>query len=263
MQLEVITEEPESNKRSTPILFVHGFWHAAWCWSEHFLPEFAQNGYVSCALSLRGHGKSRGPRKITWITLADFLEDVGQVIDQFESPPILVGHSMGGMIIQKYLESHRVPAVVLLASAPPHGSINAVFQMITRYPLVFLKSNLSLSPYYIVAEPSRYRDIMFSKNLPEERLLEYHSRLIDDSCRALLDMTILDLPRPRKIDPPPMLVLGGADDMLVSSREVEKTARTYGAETQIFPGMGHGMMLDVGWQGVAGRIMEWLNKQGL
>jgi len=58
VNLETIKEEPVSDARSTPILFVHGMWHAAWCWAEHFLPYFAQHGYVSHALSLRGHGGS-------------------------------------------------------------------------------------------------------------------------------------------------------------------------------------------------------------
>jgi hypothetical protein len=45
VNLETIKEEPASDARSTPILFVHGMWHAAWCWAEHFLPYFAQHGY--------------------------------------------------------------------------------------------------------------------------------------------------------------------------------------------------------------------------
>jgi len=58
VNLEIIKEEPASNARPTPILFVHGMCHAAWCWGEHFLPYFAGHGYMSHALSLRGHGSS-------------------------------------------------------------------------------------------------------------------------------------------------------------------------------------------------------------
>ncbi|MBI5715520.1 MAG: alpha/beta hydrolase, partial [Chloroflexi bacterium] len=47
MQLELITRQPASNPRPTPLLFVHGAWHGAWCWAEYFLPYFAQHGYVS------------------------------------------------------------------------------------------------------------------------------------------------------------------------------------------------------------------------
>jgi alpha-beta hydrolase superfamily lysophospholipase len=60
-----------------------------------------------------------------------------------------------------------------------------------------------------------------------------------------------------------MLVLGAANDALFTSREVEATARAYGMEAEIFPDMGHDMMLDIGWQNVAGRILQWLRERGL
>ena len=60
MQLELITRKPTSAAHSTPILFVHGAWHGAWCWDEYFMPYFAQQGYTTFALSYRGHGNSDG-----------------------------------------------------------------------------------------------------------------------------------------------------------------------------------------------------------
>ncbi len=53
MHLEVIAREPKANAHPTPLLFVHGMWHAALCWPEHFLPYFAELGYKSYALSLQ------------------------------------------------------------------------------------------------------------------------------------------------------------------------------------------------------------------
>lgn len=96
VNLETIKEEPVSDVRSTPILFVHGMWHAAWCWSEHFLPYFARHGYVSHALTLRGHGGSEGWERLRWTSLAEYVSDVEQVVGHIGRPPVLVGHSMGG-----------------------------------------------------------------------------------------------------------------------------------------------------------------------
>ncbi len=48
LSLEVISQQPQSNARPTPLLFVHGAWHGAWCW-ENFLPYFAQHGYQTQA----------------------------------------------------------------------------------------------------------------------------------------------------------------------------------------------------------------------
>jgi pimeloyl-ACP methyl ester carboxylesterase len=89
-----------------------------------------------------------------------------------------------------------------------------------------------------------------------------HARVQDDSFRAFLDMLLLDLPRQGRAKPTPMLVLG-ADDFIVRAGQVEATARAYGLEAEIFPHMGHAMMLDRGWQAVADRIINWLAAQGL
>ncbi|MFN8449918.1 MAG: hypothetical protein U0521_15360 [Anaerolineae bacterium] len=43
MRLEVVSHIPETPARQTPILFLHGAWHAAWCWEDYFLPYFAQS----------------------------------------------------------------------------------------------------------------------------------------------------------------------------------------------------------------------------
>jgi len=111
--LEVIGSEPKSNPKPSPILFVHGMFQGAWAWTEKFMPYFSQHGYAAYALSLRGHGKSENKGAMRWVRLKDYVEDVAQVAQSFQTAPILVGHSMGGMIVQKYLETHSAPAAVL------------------------------------------------------------------------------------------------------------------------------------------------------
>jgi pimeloyl-ACP methyl ester carboxylesterase len=262
MQLEVITKEPVSDTRPTPILFVHGMWHAAWCWSEHFLPYFAQHGYVSHAVSLRGHGASEGREQLRWTSLTNYIADVAQVAGQLPSPPVLVGHSMGGMVVQKYLESHQAPAAVLLASAPPQGLFPATLRVVFRHPLAFLKAVLTLSLFPVIGKPSLTRQAFFSADMPEEKLTAYFARMQDESFRAYVDMMILNRPQPERVKTP-LLVLGAINDTLISAGEVEATARAYGTQAEFFPNMAHDMMLETGWQAVADRILSWFHKQGL
>lgn len=257
MHLEVITEEPSSTLHSTPILFVHGMWHGAWCWAEHFMPYFARHGYVTHALSLRGHGNSEGRERLRWTSLADYVADVARVAGEMDNAPVLVGHSMGGVIVQKYLESNEAPAAVLLASAPPRGVIPATMRVFLRHPLVVLKVNLTLSMLPVVGTPDLAQEALFSADMPEERVKAYCDRLQDESYRAYWDMLCLNLPRPGRVETP-VLVLGAAEDTIISSGEVEATARAYGAQAELFPGMAHDMMLEAGWQAVADRILGWL-----
>jgi len=262
MQLEVLVQDPQSNVRPTPVLFVHGMWHAAWCWEEHFLPYFAQRGYSSHALSLRGHGTSQGREGLRWTSLADYVVDVRQVVEQLQRPPVLVGHSMGGMIVQKYLEEYQAPAAVLLASPPPKGVLFATLRVARRHPLVFLKTNLTLSMYPIIGKQSLTREAFFSDDLSEEMVETYFSRMQDESYRAYLDMMALNLPRPKEVKAH-MLVLGASNDRIISTGEIEATALAYNTEAGIFPDMAHDMMLEAGWQAVADRILDWLSEQGL
>jgi len=261
MNIELIKEEPVSDERPTPILFVHGMWHAAWCWAEHFLTYFAQQGYRSYALSLRGHGSSEGRERLRWTSLNDYVSDVDQVTSRMERPPVLVGHSMGGMIVQKYLESHETPAAVLLASAPPKGVIAATMRVFLRHPLIFMKANLTLSMYPVVSTEGLAQEAFFSAGMSEEKVREYFSLLQDESYRAYLDMLGLNLPNPKAVKAP-MLVLGAARDTIISPTEIEDTARAYDTKAEIFPDMAHDMMLERTWETVAERILNWLREQG-
>ena len=90
----------------------------------------------------------------------------------------------------------------------------------------------------------------------------YFARLQDESYCAYLDMMGLDLPRPKAIEIP-ILVLGAASDTIFTTRQIEATARTYNTKPEIFPDMAHDMMLEAGWQAVADRIISWLKEKNL
>jgi len=261
-QLEVVVRKPEDETGKTPLLFVHGMWHGAWCWEENFLPYFSQNGYAAYAVSLRGHGGSVGRERLRWTSLADYVADVFAVVRQIGAHPVLIGHSMGGMVVQKYLEEQEAPGAVLLASVPPGGLLPATLRVARRQPLTFLKVNLTLSLYPVIGTPEKCKRFLFSDSLDQAQLMKYFERMQDEAYRAYIDMVLLNLPRSRK-GRGPLLVLGAEEDEAVSVKEVRATARAYGVEAEIFPEMAHDMMLEPGWRTVADRILNWLEAEGL
>jgi pimeloyl-ACP methyl ester carboxylesterase len=240
-----------------PLLFVHGSLHAAWCWDVHFLEYFAQHGFAAHAVSLRGHGHSAGRATLRWTRIADYVEDVAQAAQQLPSPPILIGHSMGGFIIQKYLEDHAAPAAVLLSSAPPTGLRGTALRIVRRHPLVFAKVNATLSLSPLVAAPRLVREAFFSDDVPHEQLLAYARQMQDESYMAFLDMVALDLPKPAKVRTP-MLVLGVGRDHMLSPREIAATAHAYHTQAEMIADVAHDSMLEPRWQAVAERILVWL-----
>jgi pimeloyl-ACP methyl ester carboxylesterase len=259
MKLEIISRYPVETRRPTPLLFVHGTLHTASCWEAHFLDYFAGHGYAAHAVNLRGHGNSEGREKLRWTRIADFVQDVANTVAQLPRPPILIGHSMGGFIVQKYLEDHDAPAAVLLSSPSPAGLLPTAIRTARRQPWAFAKVNLTLSLLPLIATPQLVGEAFFSKDLPDEQLLEYWKQTQDDSFMAFLDMVALDLPRPAKVKTP-LLILGAERDNMISPREIEATGRAYNTPAQIIPDVAHNSMLEPRWQSVADRILNWLNE---
>ena len=147
--LEIVERLPETRRQVEPVLFVHGAWQAAWCW-ENYQLAFAKAGIASYALSLRGHGGTGNSKPLRWTRIKDCVADVAQAIAEIGDSAVIVGHSMGGLVVQKYLERHDAPTAVLLASVPPAGVLRTTLNIIRHHPLAFLKTNLTLSLFPII-----------------------------------------------------------------------------------------------------------------
>ena len=96
-------------------------WHAAWCWDDHFLDYFADTGFRAVAVNLRGHGGSTLSKPLNSCSVADYVDDVRATVDMLGAESVLIGHSMGCLVVQKYLEKHHAPVAVLMAPSTPQG----------------------------------------------------------------------------------------------------------------------------------------------
>ncbi len=237
---------------------MHGAWHGAWCWEEHFLDHFAEQGFRVAALDLRGHGSSPAGGWFRSRRLRHYVADVAEVAATFDVPPVVIGHSMGGMVVQKYLEKHEAPKAVLLASGPPRGVVGITLRVLRRSPLTFLRINATWSLYPLVKDPDDARALLFGDHLDEVTALGYTARLQDEAYLAFLDMLLLDLPKPKRVDTD-VLVLGGEQDVIFTPPEVHRTATAYGTTAVMFDG-GHDLMLEPCWPEVAGTIARWLRE---
>lgn len=256
MNLEVITREPDERRFATPLLFIHGTGHAAWCWDEHFLPFFAGRGFSSHAMSLRGHGASEGSEKLKWTSIADYVEDVRSVASEFEWPPVVIGHSLGGLVATKYIEKYEAAAGVLVAPSPTEGMFWSGLKIQLRNPLLMARVALHQDYAVMFATPQLAKKFLFSADADEAWVETFSSRFGRESYRAALEM-IYNLPKPEKVKVP-MLIVGAENDAILSPSVIEKSARTLNADCRIFPDMAHDMMLEKGWQDVAMYIAAWL-----
>lgn len=243
-----------------PLLFVHGGWHGAWCW-EHFLDFFADAGYRAVAMSLRGHGGSPTAKPPHKVSIADYIEDVGSVADELGGGPVLIGHSLGGFVVQRYLEDRSAPAAVLVGSVPPQGVLTLALRVWRRRPSMTMEAWSDRTLLRFLATPALAREYLFCADTPEAIVESCRQRAGAESVRAAMTDPVLRRVRTRRVSTP-ILVLGAEYDGFVSVGEVRATARAYRTEPQFFP-MGHNMMLEPGWADVAEHIRGWLAARDL
>lgn len=261
-ELEVIDKGVCTPVHPVPLLFVHGAWHGAWCWDEYFLDYFAGLGYRAVAVSLRGHGKSPTLMPLRGCSCADYVNDVRSVADRLPTAPVVIGHSLGGYVVQKYLESFTAPAGVLLASMSLRGIHGLMLRLTQRHPWLIARAMVTGRSSDLVNTPTRARQRFFSTGTPETDIVRYVALLQEESQRVVWDALLFNAPRPKRVTTP-LLLLGAEDDGCFTVEDVRALARAYHTDAEIFPGMGHDMMLEPGWAAVAERIHGWLGTRRL
>lgn len=261
--LEVLFRAPRKARPGhPPLLFLHGAYTAAWCWEEHYLSFFAAAGFHSHALSFSGHGKSRRRDQLDSYSIDDYVADVEETVATLPAPPVLIGHSMGGFVVQKYLERHAAPAAVLMCSVPPQGLASSAVSMFFGRPRLLLDLNRLMAGGQAALES--LREALFAQPMSMDDLLRYYRMAQPESHRAIWDMMLFNLPHasralahlPRGKDD--LLIVGAEHDLIIPPSLVEMSARTYGIDATIFPGMGHGVMLEADWEQSAQYLRDWL-----
>jgi len=260
MKLELLTREPRGEPRAAPLLFVHGAYVGAWCWAEYFLPWFARLGYEAHALSLRGHGASAGREKLHLASVDDYVSDVAAVAGELRSRPVLIGHSMGAIVVQRAARRCNARATVLMAPVPPHGLGGSLLSLAMRDPPLLFGLNAMQFGAADVSALRRVRDYLFSASVTEAEVSRYLRRTQQESQRALVDLAWPQYFWIAASVGLPTLVIGAAKDAFFTASMIEESARFHGVTPRIFPDMAHLMMLEPGWEDVATHVHAWLEQ---
>lgn len=259
--LELISCWPAGARCNQALLFVHGAFSGAWCWDEYFLPYFARHGYPAHALSLRGHGTSSGHEALALAGIDDYVADVILIANSTGSQLVLVGHSMGAIVVQRAIRRHRVAGAVLMAPVPPQGLAGSALLLAARDPELFREINLIQHAHPRYATLVGLRKAMFSQALPPEDAARHFQRMQPESQRAMFDLAWPQYFWIGGADRTPVLVMGAENDAFFPIHMIEETARVHGVQAEIIPDMAHAMMLEPHWRRPAERILEWLRER--
>lgn len=255
-------------KDGPPVLFVHGMWHADWCW-ELFLAWFRAAGFDPRAMNLRQHNcRQRGkPRRLNGWSLQDYVNDLKRAIAEFEAlsgtTPILVGHSLGCLLIEIVLADVRPPAVILLAPTRHDIFRRSVWRFFQKHPFRFLQLLTTFTMWPPICTWALCREMLFSPGFPEDDLRKWHGCLQNESFRLANQLLWGSGPKPAPSPGIPALVIIGDRDQAVTVEDAEQVAAYHGTVAEKMSGMPHDLMLDQGAKKVSDRIVEWLKNEGL
>ena len=252
--LKVERATPRVPEREPPILFLHGMWGGSWMW-DNYLGFFAGRGYTCYALNLRGHHDSKPVADIGRVPFADYVADARGVVAALGNP-ILVGHSMGGLLVQKLAEGLTPPAVVALTPAAPRGIFPLCTLELARLSLKHLDEFLLRRP--ITPTQAEADALLFGRIPPAERPQAFE-RLVPESGRMAFDVAVAGVPVDARRVRSPMLVVAGREDRLTPAKMVRKIAQKYGAELRVYDGHAHMVLVEPGWEAIARDIATWLD----
>lgn len=257
MTIEHIVRTPPVNKKSTPVLFVHGAWHGAWCY-DLWLDNFFSYGYEVHAISLPRHGKSRGGRPLALYGVGSYVAAVRQIIDEIQPAPYVIAHSMGGYVLQRYLSKHQLPGAVLLCPVPIIGALPYFARTARKLPFRFLAAVLTTNIRLLVSTPALASAAFLTPGslVSPDKLAP---QLQNESARAAIDLMFKANRAPERVKTP-VLVIAAEKDGLFLMSEQEQTARAYGAELVVIQGQGHDLMIERDALLVAGKIREWIER---
>lgn len=248
-----------------PVIMVHGAFSGGWCF-DPFRTRFESRGFSVDAPDLPGHGEGATSASVRGKSMRDYARAVTAHIKACASPPILIGHSMGGLVAQMAASQAEVAALVLLAPSPPWGQpISSPLEAAAAVGLY------TQGAYWLDAVQPDWgvcRAYTLDR-LPSAEARAIYARMTPESGRALfevlnwwLDPTMTTI-LPAEGVRAPVLALTGGEDRIHSPPSVKAIAARLGGAFREVPGMSHWTLGEPGWEGVAETVLAWLDEVGV
>ena len=242
-----------------PALFVHGAGAGPWCWWG-FMERFAAAGYDCHAMALRGHPPSDPVPALGRVRLLDYVDDIHQVLDRLPEA-VLIGHSMGGALVQAVAGTCDAAALILAAPAPVAGVRFHRPPWHRWFPVQAARALPAVLGRGVVRPhlPSMRRMVL--NRLPREQHREVFSRCSPESSTALLGLLGGRLRCERgslQGRPFKRLVVAATADRICIFPMQREIAWQQGAELLVLIDRAHMFMMEPGWERCADRLLSWL-----
>ncbi|MGH9484759.1 MAG: alpha/beta hydrolase [Terriglobales bacterium] len=247
------------------VFMIHGMWGGPFYWAN-YRSVLEPLGWRCIATTLPFHDmdpQALPDPRLGRASLLDYVAALEREIDALEMPPVLIGHSMGGLLAQMLCASGRARAAVLMAPASPAGVMALTPSVLKSFMPVLLRWGFWRQPMRQPFDTAVYSMLHL---LPPEEQRSMYAQFVYESGRAAAEIGLwpFDLRRASRVDASavncPLLVLVGSEDRITPARVVRQVARRYGERAQYreLENHAHWLVGEPGWEHVARYVAGWL-----
>jgi pimeloyl-ACP methyl ester carboxylesterase len=255
--------------KTKTIVFIHGMFMTPLCWG-HWIERYQSKGLRCIAPPWPGRDKpietqrkNHPDPELGKLKLRDVVQAMAKVIQGLDAKPVLIGHSMGGLVVQLLLQQDLAAAGVAIDPAPPQGVFTAAWS--------FVKANFpAINPFVPVTRPVEmsfeHFQYAFVNTLPPvEQHAAYDRYVVPESrgvpTQSLTSVARVDFKKPHA----PLLITAGERDHIIPASLNKTNYNRYKASASItdfkqFAGRDHFVIGEKGWEEVADYCVQWLDK---
>jgi len=246
----------------TPIIMVHGAFCGGWTF-DLFRAPFEAAGHICLTPDLRGGTRSG---KTVGLSMADYASDISDLIRGCETPPVLMGHSLGGLVAQMAAAKAKVAGLVLLAPSAPWGiqggTMEEAVSAVSLYALGPFWSQAVAPDYALAKGYSLDRLSSPDRRAVFERMTPESGRALWETLNWWLDPFMTTMVPAERIKVPVLAVAGGRD-VIHPPATVRQTAARLSGTVSVFPEMSHWLPGEPGYLDVAATCLGWMAQNQL